>query len=169
MMSRDNPLVTLNNGVQMPALGLGMMVFRTPIRRDEVFIETKIWISDYGYEATRHAFEKSARKLGVEYLDLLLLHQPVPTRFDLTLEAYRGLENLLSDGNVRGARRHREAAWQVAGAGDATLASAARSFRYPEVDQSRAHCREVRRIRLRSFSGRDGRDRRVGDGPATRP
>jgi len=63
-----------------------------------MFIETKVWISDYGYEATLHAFDKSAGKLGVERLDLLLLHQPLPSRFDLTLDAYRALEKLLADG-----------------------------------------------------------------------
>jgi diketogulonate reductase-like aldo/keto reductase len=66
-----------------------------------VFLETKIWISDYGYDATLHAFDKSARKLGVDRVDLLLLHQPLPSRFDLTLEAYRALENLLAGGKVR--------------------------------------------------------------------
>jgi diketogulonate reductase-like aldo/keto reductase len=65
-----------------------------------VFFETKVWISDYGYDATLHAFDKSAGKLGVDRLDLLLLHQPLPSRFDLTLDAYRALENLLADGKV---------------------------------------------------------------------
>ncbi len=60
-----------------------------------------MWISDYGYEATLHAFQKSVGKLGVERLDLLLLHQPLPSRFDLTLDAYRALETLLADGRVR--------------------------------------------------------------------
>jgi len=130
--------VMLNNGVEMPALGLG--VFQSPpaetatavgsalavgyrlidtaaayanerevgeglrrsgIVRDEVFLETKVWISDYGYDATRHAFDKSARKLGVDRLDLLLLHQPLPSAFDRTLDAYRALESLLADGRVR--------------------------------------------------------------------
>ena len=130
--------LTLNNGVEMPALGFG--VFQTPpdvtaqavgtalatgyrlidtaaaygnerevgeaIRRSglpraEVFIETKVWISDYGYDQTRHAFEKSASKLGVGQIDLLILHQALPSRFDLTQEAYRALETLLADGRVR--------------------------------------------------------------------
>ena len=43
--------------------------------RSEVFLETKIWISDYGYDETLHGFEKSARKLGVDQIDLLILHQ----------------------------------------------------------------------------------------------
>ncbi len=130
--------VTLNNGVEMPALGFG--VFQTPpaetvdavaaavrtgyrhidtaaaygnerevgegirragLDRPEVFIETKVWISDYGYEETLHAFDKSAGKLGVDQLDLLILHQALPSRFDLTLDAYRALEKLLADGRVR--------------------------------------------------------------------
>ena len=69
--------------------------------RSEVFLETKIWISDYGYDDTLHGFEKSARKLGVDQIDLLILHQPLPSKFDLTLEAYRALVRLLGDGKVR--------------------------------------------------------------------
>jgi diketogulonate reductase-like aldo/keto reductase len=133
-----NNIITLNNGVELPAIGLG--VFQTPpdvtttavqealrtgyrhidtaaaymnesevgegirqsgVPREEIFIETKLWISDYGYEAALHGFEKSAKKLGVEQIDLLLLHQPLTTRFDLTLDAYRALEKLLADGKVR--------------------------------------------------------------------
>ncbi len=134
----STPLLTLNNGVQMPAIGLGVFqsspedtvtavesaiaqgyrlidtaasyfnerqvgegVRRSGIARDQMFIETKVWISDYGYEATLHAFDKGAGKLGVDRLDLLLLHQPLPSRFDLTLDAYRALEKLLGDGRVR--------------------------------------------------------------------
>jgi diketogulonate reductase-like aldo/keto reductase len=134
----DVSTVTLNNGVALPALGLG--VFQTPpdetrdavtaalaagyrhidtaaaygnerqvgeaiaasdVARDDVFIETKIWISDYGYDQTLHGFEKSARKLGVQQIDLLILHQALPTEFDKTLDAYRALETLLADGKVR--------------------------------------------------------------------
>jgi diketogulonate reductase-like aldo/keto reductase len=130
--------ITLNNGVEMPALGLG--VFQTPpdetrdavqaalgsgyrhidtaaaygnerqvgeavhssdLNSSEVFLETKIWISDYGYDETLHGFEKSAGKLGVDQIDLLILHQPLPSAFDRTLEAYRALETLLADGKVR--------------------------------------------------------------------
>ncbi|GAA3485797.1 aldo/keto reductase [Streptomyces yanii] len=130
--------LTLNNGVEMPALGLG--VFQTPpdetqaavkaaldlgyrhidtaaaygnerevgqairdsgVPRDEIFIETKIWISDYGYDETLHGFKKSATKLGVDRIDLLILHQALPSDFDKTLAAYRALEKLLADGKVR--------------------------------------------------------------------
>jgi len=130
--------ITLNNGVEMPALGFG--VFQTPpeqtvdsvvealrvgyrlidtaasyfnerevgegirragLDRDQVFVETKVWLSDYGYDETLHAFDKSAGKLGVEQIDLLLLHQAVPTDFDRTVQAYKALETLLADGRVR--------------------------------------------------------------------
>ena len=71
------------------------------IPRDEVFIETKVWVSDYGYEETLRAFEKATRKLGVDRLDLLILHQPAPDRFEKTIAAYTALEKLLADGSVR--------------------------------------------------------------------
>lgn len=81
--------------------GVGEAIRDSGLRRDEVFIETKVWISDYGYDRTLRAFEKSARKLGVERIDLLLLHQALPGEFDRTLAAYRALERLARDGLVR--------------------------------------------------------------------
>jgi diketogulonate reductase-like aldo/keto reductase len=81
--------------------GVGEGLRRSGLARDEVFLETKIWVSDYGYDQTLHAFEKSAAKLGVERIDLLILHQPMPQHFDRTREAYRALEQLLADGYVR--------------------------------------------------------------------
>ena len=81
--------------------GVGEAIAASGLDRQEVFIETKIWISDYGHDATLHAFDKSAGKLGADQIDLLILHQPLPSRFDLTLEAYRALETLLADGKVR--------------------------------------------------------------------
>ncbi|MBV9195833.1 MAG: aldo/keto reductase [Solirubrobacterales bacterium] len=80
---------------------VGEAIRTSGLDRSEVFIETKIWISDYGYDETLHGFEKSAGKLGVEQIDLLILHQLLPSAFERTLEAYRGLETLLSDGKVR--------------------------------------------------------------------
>jgi len=81
---------------------VGEAVRDSRIGRSEVFLETKIWISDYGYDEALHGFEKSARKLGVDQIDLLLLHQALPSQFDRTLEAYRALETLLAAGKVRG-------------------------------------------------------------------
>ncbi len=80
---------------------VGDAVRASGLDRSEVFLETKIWISDYGYDETLHGFEKSADKLGVEQIDLLILHQALPSAFDRTFEAYRALETLLADGKVR--------------------------------------------------------------------
>jgi diketogulonate reductase-like aldo/keto reductase len=80
---------------------VGEAVAASGLDRSEVFLETKVWISDYGYDETLHAFEKSARKLGVDQIDLLILHQALPSAFDRTLGAYRALETLLADGKVR--------------------------------------------------------------------
>jgi diketogulonate reductase-like aldo/keto reductase len=80
---------------------VGDAVRSSGLDRADVFLETKIWISDYGYDETLHGFQKSARKLGVDQIDLLILHQPLPSEFEKTLEAYRALETLLGDGKVR--------------------------------------------------------------------
>lgn len=81
--------------------GVGEAIKASGLARDEIFVETKIWISDYGYDETLHGFEKSAKKLGLDYLDLLILHQPLPSLFQRTLGAYRALESLLADGRLR--------------------------------------------------------------------
>lgn len=80
---------------------VGEAIAGSDVDRSDVFVETKIWISDYGYDETLHGFEKSARKLALDQIDLLILHQPLPSEFTKTLEAYRALETLLSDGKVR--------------------------------------------------------------------
>ncbi|MCX5495739.1 aldo/keto reductase [Kaistia dalseonensis] len=80
---------------------VGEGIRRSGIPHEQVFIETKIWINDYGFDETLHGFEKGARKLGVDQLDLLILHQALPSAFDKTLAAYRALETLLADGKVR--------------------------------------------------------------------
>jgi diketogulonate reductase-like aldo/keto reductase len=80
---------------------VGEAIARSGLDRGEVFIETKVWVSDYGYDETLHAFDKAARKLGVEQIDLLILHQPATDRFDRTVAAYQGLETLLAGGKVR--------------------------------------------------------------------
>jgi len=79
---------------------VGKGIRASGVNRDDIFIETKVWISQYGYDETLHAFDVSTRKLGVDRLDLLILHQPAPWQFDTTLEAYRALETLLADGRV---------------------------------------------------------------------
>jgi 2,5-diketo-D-gluconate reductase A len=81
--------------------GVGEALAASGLARSDVFIETKIWINDYGYDETLHSFDKSAGKLGVEQIDLLILHQALPSAFERTLAAYRALETLLADGRVR--------------------------------------------------------------------
>jgi diketogulonate reductase-like aldo/keto reductase len=131
-------VLSLNNGVALPALGFG--VFRSApeetvaavqsalacgyrlidtaaaygnerevgeaiagsgIARDELFVQTKLWISDYGYDSALRAFETSLRKLGLASVDLYLLHQPMPNEWERTVAAYHAAEKLLADGRVR--------------------------------------------------------------------
>lgn len=80
---------------------VGEAIRDSGLARDEVFIESKVWISDYGYDETLHAFDKSARKLGVDRIDLFILHQALPSEFERTIGAYQALERLLADGKVR--------------------------------------------------------------------
>ena len=80
---------------------VGEAIRASELDRHDVFIETKIWVSDYGYDKTLHAFDKSAAKLGVETIDLLLLHQVLQPEFDRAIEAYRALETLYAEGRVR--------------------------------------------------------------------
>lgn len=80
---------------------VGEAVRRSGFDRDDVVLETKVWVSDYGYDETLHAFEKSATKLGVDRIDVLILHQPMPQHFERTVAAYRALETLHADGRVR--------------------------------------------------------------------
>lgn len=132
------PLVTLNNGVDMPMLGLGVYmtpgdqtaravesalsagyrmvdtaaaygnerevgegVRRSGLNRSEVFVTTKLWMADYGYNNALRGFDASLEKLGLDYVDLYLLHWPAPSTFDATIEAYRAAEHMLAQGRTR--------------------------------------------------------------------
>jgi diketogulonate reductase-like aldo/keto reductase len=78
--------------------GVGEAIRETGIPREELFITTKVWNDDQGYESTLAAFETSLRKLQMEYVDLYLVHWPVRGKFE---ETYRALETLYEDGRVR--------------------------------------------------------------------
>jgi diketogulonate reductase-like aldo/keto reductase len=132
------PVLKLNNGVDLPPLGLGVYqsgkdetvaaikaafdagyrmidtaaayfneeqvgqaLRESNVPRDKVFIQTKLWMSDYGYDKALHAFDRSLRKLGLDQLDLYLLHWPVPTDFETTVASYKAAEKLLAEGRVR--------------------------------------------------------------------
>ena len=133
----DIPSVILNNGVEVPQVGLG--VFQVPgigtqacvetalelgyrhidtaaaydneegvgaavrasgLPRDEIFVTTKLRNGDQGYETALRAFENSRQALGLDVVDLYLIHWPVPRR-DLYVETWRAFEKLLADGAVR--------------------------------------------------------------------
>lgn len=81
--------------------GVGEALRASGLARDEVFVETKVWVSDFGYDQALHAFDKSATKLGLDQIDLMILHQPLASMFDRTIGAYRALEKLLADGRLR--------------------------------------------------------------------
>jgi 2,5-diketo-D-gluconate reductase A len=80
---------------------VGEAIRRSGLAREDLFIETKVWVTDFGYDQTLHAFDKAIGKLGVEQLDLLILHQALPGEFELTVGAYKALEKLYADGKVR--------------------------------------------------------------------
>src|SRR4051812_14608280 len=66
---------------------VGEGIRRSGVARDAIFVETKLWMTDYGYDEALHAFDRSMRKLGLEKLDLYLLHWPMPTQFERTVQA----------------------------------------------------------------------------------
>ena len=137
-MTVRGPVISLNNGVDLPAVGLGVYraspeetagavtaALRTGYRmidtaaayfnetevgaairdsgvaRAEIFVQTKAWISDYGEREIVAAYERSLGKLGLDAIDLYLLHQPAPAVFDRVIAAWKGLERLLAEGRVR--------------------------------------------------------------------
>ena len=138
MTRPGSPVLTLNNGVQLPALGFGVFrsapedtvaavesalalgyrlidtaaaylnerevgeaIVRSGVARHDLLIQTKLWISDYGYDSGLRAFDTSLRKLGLDSVDLYLLHQPMPNEWERTVAAYQAAEKLLADGRVR--------------------------------------------------------------------
>jgi methylglyoxal/glyoxal reductase len=78
--------------------GVGQAVRESGVPREELFITSKVWNDQQGYESTLQAFDESLEKLGMEYLDLYLVHWPVRGKFK---ETYRALEKLYQEGRVR--------------------------------------------------------------------
>jgi len=137
-MTIRGPVLTLDNGVDLPAVGLGVYrsspeetvgavtaaletgyrmidtaaayfneaevgagIRASGVAREEIFVQTKAWISDYGEAEIVRACERSLGKLGLATIDLYLLHQPAPAAFERVIAAWKGLERLLAEGRVR--------------------------------------------------------------------
>jgi 2,5-diketo-D-gluconate reductase A len=80
--------------------GVGAAIAESDVPREELFITTKLTNSEHGYDTTLTAFDGSMEKLGIDVLDLFLIHWPLPM-FDQYVETWRAFEKLLSDGRVR--------------------------------------------------------------------
>ncbi|NHC38442.1 aldo/keto reductase [Bacillus sp. MM2020_1] len=78
--------------------GVGQGIKESGIRREDLFVTSKVWNADLGYESTLAAYQTSLDKLGLEYLDLYLIHWPVAGKYK---EAWRALETLYKEGRVR--------------------------------------------------------------------
>jgi methylglyoxal/glyoxal reductase len=80
--------------------GVGKAIAESTVPREELFITTKVWNANHGYEATLAAFDVSLEKLGLDYLDLYLIHWPLPSQGKF-VETWKALEKLYKDGRVR--------------------------------------------------------------------
>ena len=85
-MKSNDSYITLNNGIFMP-----------PISREELFITTKLWITDTSYEKAKMWFLRSWERLNLDYVDLYLIHQP----FNDYYGAWRAMEELYAEGKVK--------------------------------------------------------------------
>ena len=138
-MSKHESNIQLNDGHQMPVLGIGTLdrqnrdkipnavaaaikygyrqidtatsyqtephvaegISRSGLKRSELFITSKLWLTQYGFDKAIKGFELSLKHLKTDYLDLYLLHWPVPSDFAATVEAFRALIQLKSEGRLR--------------------------------------------------------------------
>ena len=77
--------------------GVGAAIAKCGVKREELFVTTKLWVQDYGYENALKAFDVSMKKLGLDYLDLYLMHKPYGDYYG----AWRALEKLYNEGRIR--------------------------------------------------------------------
>ncbi|WUL96381.1 aldo/keto reductase [Streptomyces caniferus] len=80
--------------------GTGKALAASGIPRDELFVTTKLWNSEQGHDATLRAFDTSLAKLGLDYVDLYLIHWPLPSK-DLYVETYKAFEKIYADGRAK--------------------------------------------------------------------
>lgn len=80
--------------------GVGKAIATSNVAREDLFITTKVWNADHGYENTLKAFDRSLEKLGLDDVDLYLIHWPTP-KYDQYVETYKALEQLYKDGRTK--------------------------------------------------------------------
>ncbi|WP_330241586.1 aldo/keto reductase [Streptomyces sp. NBC_00525] len=80
--------------------GTGRAIAASGVPRDELFVTTKVWNTEQGHDSTLRAFDASLAKLGLEYVDLYLIHWPVPAK-DAYVDTYRALEKIHAEGRAR--------------------------------------------------------------------
>lgn len=80
--------------------GVGRAIAASSVEREDIFVTTKLWNSDQGYDKTLAACDESLAKLGLDYLDLYLIHWPMPA-VDMIADTWRAMEQLVGDGKVR--------------------------------------------------------------------
>ncbi|GIN73899.1 oxidoreductase [Bacillus sp. J14TS2] len=81
-------------------VGVGQALAKSSLSREDIFLTTKVWNADQGYETTLKAMDESLEKLGLDYVDLYLIHWPTP-KFDTYVETYKALEKLYKDGRTK--------------------------------------------------------------------
>ncbi|MFM9373674.1 aldo/keto reductase [Streptomyces sp. Da 82-17] len=80
--------------------GVGKALATSGVAREDLFVTTKLWNADQGYDSTLRAFDDSLAKLGLDYVDMYLIHWPTPAR-DLYKDTWKAIEKLVADGRVR--------------------------------------------------------------------
>ncbi|WP_436739689.1 aldo/keto reductase [Streptomyces sp. BBFR102] len=80
--------------------GTGKAIARSGIPREELFVTTKLWNSDHGYDAALRAFDSSLEKLGLDHVDLYLIHWPMPAK-DTAVDTFKAFEKIYSEGRAR--------------------------------------------------------------------
>jgi diketogulonate reductase-like aldo/keto reductase len=81
-------------------IGVGKALASTKVPREDLFITTKLWNADQGYESTLKAFDESLEKLGLDYVDRYLIHWPTP-EYDQYVETYKALETIYKEGRAK--------------------------------------------------------------------
>lgn len=80
---------------------VGEAIRGSGVAREDIFVTTKLWLTDFGYDEALRAFDRSIGKLGLDTLDLYLLHFPMTRAFERTVGAWRAVEQLLQEGRIR--------------------------------------------------------------------